>query len=164
MPSILASKQGAERNSDSWKYPSAITSVFAIGFVPTVNSQTTDVDNYLLLDSRVEEIYGDEIKLIFPEEIPDSADKKDDGWSGTYPYTTRYYYMYQATIDDSFDLFAEWTLTEDEFLKAVDDAPDNYVHSENKGDWNCLYYADTEQVLEEGLVGSYYWFLIFALK
>ena len=142
--------------------PSVLSSLFAIGFVPTVNSQTTDVDNYLLLDSRVEEIYGDEIKLIFPEEIPDSADKKDDGWSGTYPYTTRYYYMYQATIDESFDLFAEWSLTEDEFLKAVDDAPDNYVHSEYKGDWNCLYYADTEQVLEEGLIGSYYWFLIFA--
>ncbi len=142
--------------------PSILSSIFAIGFVPTVYSQTTDADNYLLLDSRVEDIYGDEIRLVFPEKIPESAGKKDDGWRGTYPYTTRYYYMYQATIDDSFDLFAEWTLTEDEFEKAVEAAPDNYVHSECKGEWNCLYYTDTEQVLEEGLAGSYYWFLIFA--
>lgn len=142
--------------------PSAITSVFAIGFVPTVYSQTTDVADYLILDSHVEDVYGEEIRSVFPEKIPESAGKKSDGWVDSYPYTTRYYYMYQATIDDSFDLFAEWTLTEDEFLKAVDDAPDNYVHSEHKGEWNCFYYTDTEQVLEENLVGSHYLFLIFA--
>lgn len=142
--------------------PSALSSVFAVGFVPTVYSQTNDADNYLLLDRHVENVYGDEIKQLFPEEIPESAGKTGDGWTDAYPYTTRYYYMYQAAIDDSFDLFAEWTLTEDEFAEAVDGAPSNYVHSEYKGGWNCFYYKDTEQVLEDGLEGSYYWFLIFA--
>lgn len=140
--------------------PSLLTSVFAIGFVPTVYSQTTDVADYLNLDSTVEDVYGEEIRRIFPEKIPESAGKKGDGWVDSYPYTTRYYYMYQSAIDHSFDIFAEWSLSENEFLQAVDDAPDNYVHSENKGEWNCFYYIDTEQEVEADQ--TYYWFLIFA--
>lgn len=140
--------------------PSLLTSVFAIGFVPTVYSQTTDVADYLILDSTVEDVYGEEIRRIFPEKIPESAGKKGDGWVDSYPYTTRYYYMYQSAIDHSFDIYAEWSLPEDEFLQAVNDAPDNYVHSENKGEWNCFYYIDTEQEVEADQ--TYYWFLIFA--
>ncbi len=140
--------------------PSSLTSVFAIGFVPTVYSQTTDVNDYLILDSTVEDVYGEEIRSVFPEKIPESAGKKGDGWVDSYPYTTRYYYMYQSAIDHSFDVFAEWSLPEDEFLQAVDDVPDNYVHSEYKGEWNCLYYIDTEQEVEADQ--TYYWFLIFA--
>ncbi len=140
--------------------PSLLTSVFAIGFVPTVYSQTTDVADYLILDSTVEDVYGEEIRRIFPEKIPESAGKKGDGWVDSYPYTTRYYYMYQSAIDHSFDIFAEWSLSENEFLQAVNDAPDNYVHSENKGEWNCFYYIDTEQEVEADQ--TYYWFLIFA--
>lgn len=140
--------------------PSLLTSVFAIGFVPTVYSQTTDVADYLILDSTVEDVYGEEIRRIFPEKIPESAGKKGDGWVDSFPYTTRYYYMYQSAIDHSFDIFAEWSLPENDFLQAVDDAPDNYVHSENKGEWNCFYYIDTEQEVEAEQ--TYYWFLIFA--
>lgn len=140
--------------------PSLLTSVFAIGFVPTVYSQTTDVADYLILDNTVEDVYGEEIRRIFPEKIPESAGKKGDGWVDSYPYTTRYYYMYQSAIDHSFDIFAEWSLSENEFLQAVNDAPDNYVHSENKGEWNCFYYIDTEQEVEADQ--TYYWFLIFA--
>lgn len=140
--------------------PSLLTSVFAIGFVPTVYSQTTDVADYLILDSTVEDVYGEEIRSIFPEKIPESAGKKGDGWVDSFPYTTRYYYMYQSAIDHSFDIFAEWSLPENDFLQAVDDAPDNYVHSENKGEWNCFYYIDTEQEVEADQ--TYYWFLIFA--
>lgn len=139
--------------------PSILPSIFAVGF-PTVYSQTTDIADYLILDNSVEEAYGKDIRRIFPDKIPDSASKRNSDKMGGYPYSTRYYYMYESTFDHSFDLFAEWTLPENEFLKAVDDVPDDFVHSEYKGAWNCLYYIDTEQDFEES--GTYYWFLIFA--
>lgn len=139
--------------------PSSGLSLFALGF-PSVYSQTSDAWNYLILDSDVEQIYGTDIMKIFPESIPESADVEYDANIPTFPYTTRYYYMYETRWDMSFDLFAEWTLNEDEFKKAVEDAPDDFVHSEYKGNWNCLFYQDTEQIVADD--PRYYSYLIFA--
>ena len=139
--------------------PSSGLSLFALGF-PSVYSQTSDASDYLVLDSDVEQIYGVDIMKIFPESIPESADIRYGNDIPTYPYTTRYYYMFDFRWDMSFDLFAEWSLNEEEFEKAVEEAPDDFVHSEYKGNWKCLYYLDTEQIVAED--PRYYSYLIFA--
>ncbi len=107
---------------------------------PPVYSVTTNPDNYLKLDSWVEECYIDEIKELFPEEIPSSAIVSEDGiYENEYPFSTRYFYRYDAFMDVCFDIVAQWSLSEEEYIKAKENSLKNIDFSEKKGEWICSY-------------------------
>lgn len=95
-------------------------------------SQTTDVENYMKFDESLEaEFYRDysdcPIYEVFPRKIPLSAKI-----TSHYPYnpevpdTTKYYYKYTYCPDGNygtFDIFAEWVLSGDEYKRAKEDLP-----------------------------------------
>ncbi len=126
-------------------------------------SYTTDVRDYLVMDSWVEDNYGVEIKRIFPDEIPASA--LDDNKNPYHtPYTTRYYYFHDYPLDPSFDIVAQWALPEKEYESAKNEVLNSGLSVQiNKGDWVCCYFADSNKKEEvEYWDSKTYWFLIFA--
>lgn len=99
-------------------------------------SQTTNPDNYLKLDSYLEEYKSDDypsyfmssVFEVFPERIPQSARVKP--WSSQYPDTTKYFYEFTTCSDGyygTYDIFAEWVLSADEYEKAKDELPGDFL-------------------------------------
>lgn len=110
---------------------------------PPAYSQTTEIEDYLVLDNWVEKSYGDEIRKLFPEKIPESALKSSDTYYNEgHPYTTRYYYMHTYNLDQHVDIVAEWVLHLNEFEDAKSTAIANAKLTETKGDWVCIYYSE----------------------
>lgn len=106
-------------------------------------SQTTDPNDYMILDRFVEVEMGNEIKEIFPGEIPDSASVIEERiYEESYPFTTKYYYKYSNSIDTRFDIVAEWKLSDNEFNNAIKKLQGKEKYSMQKGDWNCLIFID----------------------
>lgn len=91
-------------------------------------SQTTDPDDYLILDDslvRSDEKYNDfgNLYRIFPRKIPDSA--KD-----TYPDSIKYFYEYHPCWDgaySSYDICAEWVLSDVEYEIFKKDLEENFI-------------------------------------
>lgn len=95
-------------------------------------SETDNPKNYLKLDWWAIDLYSDEIYSVFPQEIPESADKS----------SIRYFYTSQPTLYDSFEIIAEWKLPVDEYEKAKKrDLPETYF-TYNTGDWTIIYFTD----------------------
>lgn len=110
---------------------------------PPAYSQTTEIEDYLVLDNWVEKSYGDEIRELFPEKIPESALKSSDTfYNEGHPYTTRYYYMHTCNLDQNVDIVAEWVLHLKEFEDAKSTAIAKGKLTETKGDWVCIYYSE----------------------
>ncbi len=124
-------------------------------------SLTYDIEDYLVLDSWIQEDYGAEIDAVFPDEIPQSAlVAPDREFDLGVPLTTKYYYKHTIVLDPDFDLVAEWVLPEEEYIRAKQEIQKPVLHTQEKGDWVCCYYADTQEY--EEWEDEYYWFLIFA--
>lgn len=124
-------------------------------------SLTYDIEDYLVLDPRIQKDYGAEIDAVFPDEVPQSAlDAPGREFDLGVPLTTKYYYKHTFVLDPDFDLVAEWVLPEEEYIKAKEEIQKPVLHTEEKGDWVCLYYEDTQEY--EDWENEYYWFLIFA--
>lgn len=90
-------------------------------------SHTTDVDNYLEFDKRLEEAldegYDDlPIYKVFPRTVPSSA-KTESGYSDT----TKYHYSLTGCVDSygygSYEIFAEWVLSPAEYERAKSELP-----------------------------------------
>lgn len=125
------------------------------------HSLTYDIEDYLVLDSWIQEDYGAEIDAVFPDEVPQSAlDAPGREFDLGVPLTTKYYYKHTFVLDPDFDLVAEWVLPEEEYIRAKEEIQKPVLHTEEKGDWVCLYYADTQEY--EDWEDEYYWILIFA--
>lgn len=131
----------------SWlALPHKITLAF---LAPPVYSQTTNPIHYLRFDADFYGHYGsywrDDICEIFPVVIPDSATIENDG-NIKYPETTKYYYKYEMCIEEKYDLFAEWKLTEDEFNAEKDRILNKkeIVSITQKGDWECVFFTDNK--------------------
>lgn len=144
---------------------SSASSALGIIFVsPSVYSLTTNPKDYLVLDDYINEDFGDEIDMVFPDKIPESAvkltERKFDN-SG-YPFTTQYFYRHTWVLDPDFDLIAEWKLPQDEYETAKNEITMDIKKIEQKGDWICLYYADTVEPYFWD--SENYWFLIFAFN
>ena len=71
--------------------------------LPPVASRTGDTEQYLILDEALEE-YEEEIRSVFPEEIPSSA--RD---------VTYQYRMYEAFFSREFTITLSMTLPEEEY-------------------------------------------------
>lgn len=102
-------------------------------------SQTTDLNDYLVLDGYVEDIMGDEIKTTFPGKIPDSAMRHEERlYEDTFPFTSKYYYNYSNSIDAQFDIVAEWILSDNEFDIAKSEFIGKGYREVIKNDWICM--------------------------
>ncbi|MBP3328889.1 MAG: MerR family transcriptional regulator [Clostridia bacterium] len=124
-------------------------------------SLTYDIDDYLVLDSWIDEDFGTEIDAVFPDEIPQSAIKNPDRYfDNGIPLTTKYYYTHTYVLDPDFDLIAEWILPKEEYELAKKEITASVKHTEKRGDWVLNYYADTQE--PEDWDDAHYWFLIFA--
>ena len=128
-----------------------VTSAFAVGcfsalislcgiIAPPAYSMTTDIKDYMMLDSWVERGYGEEIRNLFPEEIPTVATETTDKLYTDSPFTTRYFYKYSCDFDQLVDIVAEWVLPTKEFEEAKSEAYNKAEKEVPKGDWICLYY------------------------
>ncbi|MBQ7044552.1 MAG: MerR family transcriptional regulator [Clostridia bacterium] len=165
-----------EHRKKRQKVKKIICSILLVAFVPLSifsflaslggmllfgNSLTYDIEDYLVLDSWIQEDYGAEIDAVFPDEVPQSAlDAPGREFDLGVPLTTKYYYKHTFVLDPDFDLVAEWILPEEEYIKAKEEIQKPVLHTEEKGDWVCLYYEDTQEY--EDWENEYYWFLIFA--
>lgn len=165
-----------EHRKKRQKVKKIICSILLVAFVPLSifsflaslggmllfgHSLTYDIEDYLVLDSWIQEDYGAEIDAVFPDEVPQSAlDAPGREFDLGVPLTTKYYYKHTFVLDPDFDLVAEWVLPEEEYIKAKEEIQKPALHTQKKGDWVCLYYADTQEY--EDWENEYYWFLIFA--
>lgn len=95
-------------------------------------SETEKPKNYLNYDWWAVDIYSEEIYDIFPEEIPESADKN----------SIKYFYRAESTLYDSFEIIAEWKLPKEEYEKAKNIKFSDKYYTYNTENWNIIYYAD----------------------
>ena len=142
--------------------PLSICSFFLCIFTSFFNySLTYDIDDYLVLDSWIDEDFGTEIDAVFPDEVPHSAIENPDRYFDIgIPITTKYYYKHTYVLDPDFDLIAEWILPKEEYELAKKEITASVKHTEKRGDWMLNYYADTQE--PELWEDAHYWFLIFA--
>lgn len=168
-----------EHRRKKQKVKKTISSILVLGLVPLSifsmipyicvlallggYSLTYDIEDYLVLDSWIQEDYGAEIDAVFPDEVPQSAMKSPDRYFDVgIPITTKYYYKHTFVFDPDFDLVAEWVLPEEEYNSAKEEIQIPAKHTEKKGDWVCMYFADTQEY--ELWEDENYWFLIFAFN
>lgn len=120
------------------------TSVLGTMFLTAaVCSQTTEIKDYLIFDGFVEDEFGEEIKKVFPDEIPESAlSSSERVYEESHPWTTKYYYRHSYVLDPDFDIVAEWVLSQSEYEKAKKDLIGKEKYSFNKGDWTLLVFSD----------------------
>lgn len=128
-----------------------------------IYSQTENPTDYLVLDNYVRGEFGDDIYEILPTTIPDSAVSEGEVYYPpvNFPETTKYYYKYEAAIENRFDLFAEWTLSEEEYNEEKErilKKSDKIISTTIKGDWNCVYFTEND---DEDIPVCYY-ILMFA--
>lgn len=119
---------------------------------PPVYSSTTNPAHYLHFDNFFYSAnpWREDIYFFFPAVIPDSAINNDDNSYyldyEDFPSTTKYYYSFENHIETKFDLFSEWQLPDDEYLAEKERilAKENITSVVQKGDWQCVYFFDTE--------------------
>jgi len=128
---------------------------------PLFSSQTDNPRNYLDVDKNF-----DEIADIFPEELPDYADKtKVEKWlPKKYPSSTKYFYRFGEAEGYFGDIFVQWSVPKkkSQWLSLERPAVDEYetmidkyknmkaLNGEepvikSKGPWELIYYADSSE-------------------
>lgn len=136
---------------------------------PGVYSETEDPANYMELGTYERKIMGEELDLLFPDDIPPYA----LGAKGIpCPDTTRYYNYVENSFDGRFEIFAQWKLTEEDLAKEKEricKELSGYEMTESTvGQWTiwnfswsdagmCLQYPD---IYEDAV--DYYSYLFFA--
>ncbi len=124
---------------------------FFMSFGIVSKSQTTDFRNYRDFDANCLANRNAVFQELFPN-WPHYFEnvKQLDGSYKTIYLDSHYYYHYHQVFDYTYDIYAEWPLSEDEyiaetkratavFVKAVENNTYNYKFIEQKkGDYNCL--------------------------
>ena len=137
--------------------------IYMVQMAPVIYSETEDPDNYMVLGTDMQDA-ADYLLEIFPHHIPEEAYMEGSNWysENRYLETTKYYYRYADFIDEDFDIFAQWVLTEAAFREEIQrvktNLADREIYERQWGDWICL--SLTESDFEE--VTSYYYHYFFA--
>ncbi len=138
----------------------------ALNWLPPVYSETDNPENYMIVGTYVQ-AYGNSVRKLFPATIPKSAVADGANWypPDKFPETTKYYYYYQRVIDPSFDIYAEWVLTEEEYIfekQRIDNYyPEGPCYKTQWGDWTCLSFTSDDLSKANNLL-SHYYYLLFA--
>ena len=128
-------------------------------------SSTTNLNNYLEVDEEHLQFEWDEIFQVFPYKVPDFAKRFIYNDSST----TKYYYAYCDGIfnDYNMDIYAEWQYDDnygwqlnEEYEKEKQRilSKDNIVSIETKGDWQCVYFKNSEDETDALLDYCYLFF------
>lgn len=124
---------------------------FLMSFGIVSKSETTDFRNYRDFDADCLANRNTVFQELFPS-WPNYFDnvKQVDGTYETVYLDAHYYYHYTQVFDSIYDIYAEWPLSEDEyveevarastvFTKAVENETYNYTFVKmEKGEYNCL--------------------------
>ena len=115
-------------------------------------SETDDIMDYRRFDVNCLAGRSPMLQDLFPLWAPTEAE-------------SRYYYRYLCAsgFDDTFDVYAEWTLSADSFSEEVErakaameeHASNGPVSTLQKGPWTCLFYSDMRQTPFESPHNSY---------
>lgn len=125
------------------------------GIAPPAYSYTTDIEDYLELDGWVERGYGEDIRNLFPEEVPSYALRSEDThYNDGVPFTTKYFYKFTYDFDQTFDIVAEWMLSLEDYDKVKNEALKKSSKTEHRGEWICVHYPPDGVVNEWGFVSS----------
>ena len=138
----------------------------ALLLVDPVYSETSSPDNYLVFGDYVK-YYGGDIRTLFPVEVPSYASY--DYPPTEYKESTQYYYYYDDMVDPCYDVYAQWELTETDFIAELERIqymyPEGPVETLQWGDWVCMnynYYSYHDLMAEAERTDSSYDFMIFA--
>lgn len=129
----------------------SVLSAIIGGLAPPAYSYTTDVVNYLELDGWVERGYGEEIRNLFPKEIPSYALRsEDERYDDGVPFTTKYFYKFTYDFDQTFDIVAEWMLSLDDYEKVKNEEIKKGTRTERRGEWICVHCPPDGEINEWG--------------
>ncbi len=144
-----------------------------ISFGIISKSETTDFRNYRDFDADCLANRN----VVFQELLPnwphyfENVKQSDGSYKPVY-LDSHYYYNYHQGFDYTYDIYAEWPLTKDEyitetkratavFIKAVENKTYNYKFTEQeKGDYNCLILYNGDEPFS--VVTDSYDYIIFA--
>lgn len=141
-----------------------------IGFIleifitaPFSYSETDDMHNYLQLDPICFANRDVNLHKLFPSMPALSAYEPDyySPWTGHKTAdTAHYYYRFIEFIDYTYDVYAEWTLPDDQFEKEVDRVRSEFEDYDIRkwGDYTCLFIDGYKKVPPE----DNYYYVIFA--
>lgn len=91
---------------------------FVISFLGScmigIYSETEDPRNYLIVGTMEKEKLGEDLYLMFPDQVPEYALGEQGSPS---PDTTRYYNYADENWDTRVELYAQWVLTEEDFAE-----------------------------------------------
>lgn len=132
-------------------------SFFDLIMSTSVTEYTTDPNDYLEQSNHY--IDKDEILKVFPKKIPESEVMYDGLFKNKYKPSTVYYYHHIQSLDDVWDVFAQWQLPRREFYEEIKLKQSNAVETVQKGDWTMCYYSGNEDAEKDK---SYYNILAFA--
>lgn len=165
---LINRNKSEKRSKKSYRIFSAILSVLSWGFgfisfyisllspiLSPFYSLTTDIRDYLVLDSWVEKNYSKEIGAFFPEKIPECALESSDKMYSSIPFTTRYYYKQTYSFDPFVDIVAEWKLDTQEYEKAKNKATEDIKYTEKKGDWTLVFYREDSDYYPDRYIFAY---------
>lgn len=109
-----------------------------VGIGPVIYSETDDPDNYLVLSDMMD-VSAESLYQIFPVSIPYSAYEE---YPNSYADNTVYYYRYRGNVDQDWDIYAEWELSEDELRWEIQriqrNLQENECYEQRIGEWICL--------------------------
>lgn len=102
-------------------------------------SETVDPSNYMILGGMEKDELGEDLTLMFPEDIPEYA----LGERGSpCPNTTRYYNYAEQNWDSKFEVYAQWKLTQADWeteKRRIQETFSQEITSQGRlGDWEYL--------------------------
>lgn len=137
-----------------------------VGVCTPVCSRTRNIRNYLKVDSYVDK--DDFFEELFPDEIPMKSGKEGEGGIDT--TNPCYFYQCIGNLDISSDIYAQWTLSKEDFDLEVNRNLElfarypyyNYVQMQ-RGDYICMIRYDSVDEFEPFTVREHnYTVYIFA--
>ena len=141
-----------------------VSSILSVGVV--FRSETTDITNYRKLDADCVANRSSFFQELFPAwpHYFEYVKQADGSYKDVY-LDSKYYYHYFEGFDYTYDIYAEWPLNEEEYIKEVARVADLFnglqegYYEIKKGDYNCmiLYYGN-EPFTEVNASYNYYIF------
>lgn len=104
-----------------------------VGVATPVYSRTTNINNYLEVDSYVDK--DKFLEELFPDEIPMKSGQEKEEIINTNPC---YFYQCMGDFDISSDIYAEWTLSKEDFDLEVSRSKALFVHNDYPTAYECM--------------------------
>lgn len=117
---------------------------FASSVLMFTSSKTTDIGDYCIFDEVSSINYNTDIQNLFPMGINTVVCEVNGDWSNLSASNAKYYYYYLENDVDyySYDVYAEWTLSQADFDKEIERVETWYKQDEyitmQRGNYTCF--------------------------